>query len=60
MSIDPIIESAIKQATEENGQDAQVATKIISWFSELSAGNESIDEKSDYERRISSILNTLP
>ena len=59
MNIDPIIETAIKQATEESGQDAQVANKIISWFSELSTGNESIETKSDYERRINSILNSL-
>ena len=59
MSIDQTIEAAIKQAVSENGQDDLVAAKIISWFSELSSGNESIENRGEVERRISSLLNSV-
>ena len=40
-------------------QPDAVADKIIKWFENVSEGNESIDDKDDYRRRLDNLFSAL-
>jgi hypothetical protein len=57
--IDPRIESAIQEAVEDHGQPKKVADRIIKWFEEVANGNESLEDKQDYKRRLDVIFDAV-
>ena len=57
--IDERIEAAIRKAVAENSQSKQVADGIVKWFENVANGNEDLDEKNDYLRRIEGLFSTV-
>lgn len=54
-----IVNEAIKQAVKEYEQNDDLAKVIISWFSELSSGNESIDDNEAVYGRLELLLKKI-
>lgn len=59
MTLDNSIKEAIDNAVEEHGQPQRLAEKLISWFSELANGNESIDDKEAVFRRLEILFSAV-
>jgi hypothetical protein len=57
--IDERIESAIREAVEMHNQPDVVADKIIKWFENVADGNESIEDKDDYRRRLETLFDAV-
>lgn len=57
--IDERIQSAIRESVEMYDQPDAVAEKIIKWFENVADGNESIEEKDDYRRRLESLFDAV-
>ena len=57
--IDERIKLAIRKAVREEEQPDAVAAKIIKWFESVSNGNESIDDKDDYRRRLDGLFGAI-
>jgi hypothetical protein len=57
--IDPRIESAIREAVRDHGQPDKLADRIVKWFEDVAEGNESLDEKEDYMRRLDVIFDAV-
>ena len=57
--IDRRIKDSIREAVEMHDQPDAVADKIIKWFENVSEGNESIDDKDDYRRRLDNLFSAL-
>lgn len=57
--IDERIESTIRESVEMCNQPEAVAEKIIKWFENVADGNESIEEKDDYRRRLESLFDAV-
>jgi len=53
------IHEAIKQATIEAKQDEVLATRIISWFDSILAGNESLEDHGAVGSRLDLILRSV-
>jgi len=57
--IDRRIKDSIREAVEMHEQPVAVADKIIKWFENVSEGNESLDVKDDYRRRLNNLFSAL-
>jgi hypothetical protein len=57
--MDSRIKSSIRTAVEEEGQPVQVAEKLIKWFENVANGNETLEEKSDYKRRVEGLYDAV-
>jgi hypothetical protein len=57
--VDERIKDSIREAVEMQNQPEAVADKIIKWFENVSEGNESIDDKDDYRRRLDNLFSAL-
>jgi len=57
--VDERIKDSIRKAAEMQNQPDAVADKIIKWFENVSEGNESIDDKDDYRRRLDNLFSAL-
>lgn len=57
--IDQRIESAIREAVEMHNQPDAVADKIVKWFESVADGNESIEDKDDYRRRLETLFDAV-
>jgi len=57
--IDRRIKDSIREAVEMHDQPDAVADKIIKWSENVSEGNESIDDKDDYRRRLDNLFSAL-
>lgn len=57
--MDSRIKSSIRTAVEEEGQPEQVAEKLIKWFENVANGNETLEEKSDYKRRVKGLYDAV-
>lgn len=57
--MDSRIKSSIRTAVEKEGQPERVAEKLIKWFENVANGNESIDDKTDYKRRVEGLYDTV-
>ena len=52
MALDPRIQSAVRSAVEDAGQDKSLAAKIISWMEKIADGSESLDDAEAVHRRL--------
>lgn len=59
MTLDNSIKEAIDIAVEQHGQPQRLAEKLISWFAELTNGNESIDDKEAVYRRLEILFSAV-
>lgn len=57
--MDSRIKSSIRTAVEEEEQPEQVAEKLIKWFENVANGNETLDDKSDYKRRVKGLYDAV-
>jgi len=53
------IHESIRQATIEAKQNEALATKLISWFDSISAGNESLEDREAVVNRLNLVLNSI-
>jgi len=59
MSLDTAIRQAIAEAVKEQNQPATLAEKLMSWFHEVTNGNESIDDSEAALRRLETLFDTV-
>ena len=57
--IDSRIESAVRDAVENYGQPEKLASRIIKWFEDVANGNESLEDRKDYMRRLDVIYEAV-
>lgn len=59
MSLDPKVKEAINSAVSEYEQPAKVAKRLISWMTELSNGNTTLDSADDVGRPLEEVLEAI-
>lgn len=56
MALDNRIESAIREAVNEEGQNPKVADRVIAWLDALTNGNETLGDTSAVTRHIQDLF----
>ena len=59
MSLDPKVKEAINSAVGEYEQPTKVAKRLISWMTELSNGNTTLDSADDVGRPLEEVLEAI-
>jgi hypothetical protein len=57
--MDSRIKSSIRTAVDEEGQPDYVAEKLIKWFENVANGNETLEDKSDWKRRVEGLYDAV-
>ncbi len=59
MATDPEVAKAIDDACSAHGQSAAAATMLRAWFEQVALGNESLDDRSSWERHVRLLLEAI-
>ena len=59
MNVDHAIRQAIVEAVREQNQPAHLADKLMAWFSQVTNGNESIDDSEAVLRRLDTLFDAV-
>jgi agmatine/peptidylarginine deiminase len=52
MTLDDLVNDAVKQAVIDENQSESLASKIIAWLTAITSGNETLDDIDNINRRV--------